>query len=85
MDYSRWTCPTVGFAGLSLGGGFGPFSRLLGLTCDNIVEIEVVTVQGQVLVEYYGDAMGKLMAVKNKYDPDGCFETPQGVPIDRGR
>ena len=31
------TCPTVGAAGLTLGGGIGPESRLYGLTADRLV------------------------------------------------
>ncbi len=40
------TCPTVGLAGLAQGGGFGVFDRAHGLTCDGIVEMQVVTADG---------------------------------------
>ncbi len=43
------TGPTVGLAGLALGGGFGLTSRKFGLTCDNLLEIEVVTAAGEVV------------------------------------
>ena len=43
------TGPTVGLAGLALGGGFGLTSRKFGLTCDNVVEIEMVTASGRVV------------------------------------
>ena len=42
-------CPTVGISGLLLGGGFGFSSRHLGLTCDQLLETEVVTADGEVL------------------------------------
>ena len=42
-------CPTVGVSGLLLGGGFGFSSRHLGLTCDHLLETEVVTASGAVL------------------------------------
>jgi hypothetical protein len=42
-------CPTVGISGLLLGGGFGFSSRHLGLTCDQLLEAEVVTADGAVL------------------------------------
>jgi FAD/FMN-containing dehydrogenase len=41
------TGPAVGLAGLALGGGFGMTSRKWGLTCDNVVEIELVDAHGQ--------------------------------------
>jgi hypothetical protein len=42
-------CPSVGVSGLLLGGGFGFASRHLGLTCDQLLETEVVTASGAVL------------------------------------
>jgi FAD/FMN-containing dehydrogenase len=40
------SCPTVGIAGLALGGGQGVFGRKFGLTCDSIASLNVVTADG---------------------------------------
>lgn len=37
----------VGLVGLTLGGGIGMLSRYLGLTCDNLLEVEIVIPSGQ--------------------------------------
>ncbi|WP_438016556.1 FAD-binding oxidoreductase [Sorangium sp. So ce315] len=43
------SCPTVSIAGLTLGGGFGLLSRALGLTCDSLLAVEMVTAEGEVI------------------------------------
>jgi len=40
------SCPTVGIAGLALGGGIGVFSRAYGLTRDQLTTVEIVTADG---------------------------------------
>lgn len=42
-------CPTVGVSGFMLGGGIGPFSRSLGMGCDTIREISIVTADGNLV------------------------------------
>ncbi len=42
------SCPTVGIAGLTLGGGVGVVSRAYGLTSDNVASLQIVTADGQV-------------------------------------
>jgi FAD/FMN-containing dehydrogenase len=44
------TCPTVGISGLAMGGGHGVVARKLGLTCDAIRSVRIVTAAGDTLV-----------------------------------
>ncbi|MGA2519364.1 MAG: FAD-binding oxidoreductase [Acidimicrobiales bacterium] len=43
------SCPTVGIAGLALGGGIGVLGRNFGLTCDNVASLRMVTADSRVL------------------------------------
>jgi hypothetical protein len=40
------SCPTVGIAGMALGGGIGVFGRAYGMTCDNVAGVQIVTADG---------------------------------------
>jgi FAD/FMN-containing dehydrogenase len=42
------TCGGVGLAGLTLGGGYGLFSRRFGLTCDSMKRVRLVDGNGEV-------------------------------------
>src|SRR5262249_42541529 len=43
------TCPSVGIAGLTLGGGLGNLGRMFGLTSDHLESAEIVLANGKVL------------------------------------
>lgn len=43
------TCPGVGIAGLTLGGGVGFLGRQFGLTCDQLLAVELVDANGEAI------------------------------------
>ncbi|MDQ0148635.1 FAD-dependent oxidoreductase [Eubacterium multiforme] len=43
-------CPTVGVPGLVLGGGWGYSSRLFGLACDSLIELELIDYEGKRII-----------------------------------
>lgn len=43
------SCPTVGIAGITLGGGISMLGRAYGMTCDNLLQAEIVTAKGEIL------------------------------------
>jgi FAD binding domain/Berberine and berberine like len=49
------SCPTVGIAGLALGGGIGVFGRKYGLTLDNVREVSLVTADARHIRADAGD------------------------------
>ncbi len=44
------SCPDVPLGGMMQGGGFGFGSRMFGMNCDNVAELEVVLADGQVVI-----------------------------------
>lgn len=55
------TCPPVSIAGLTQGGGVGLLHRLMGLTCDSLLEATVVMADGQKIVATPDNEHSKLL------------------------
>jgi FAD/FMN-containing dehydrogenase len=49
MTIPAGSCPSVGIAGLTLGGGASYAGRKLGLTCDTVLGLSIVTAKGKLL------------------------------------
>jgi hypothetical protein len=49
LGLSGGSCPTVGIAGLTLGGGIGVVDRKYGLTCDALTSLDMVTADSRAL------------------------------------
>lgn len=47
LAFAAGSCPTVGVSGHSLGGGYGYLARPFGLTCDNLLGIDLIDPQGR--------------------------------------
>lgn len=58
------TCPSVGIAGLTLGGGIGALTRAWGLTCDQLLGATVVFADGSVKQVDAGHWPGLFWALK---------------------
>jgi FAD/FMN-containing dehydrogenase len=43
-------CPTVGVTGLVLGGGWGYSCRILGLSADSLLQIELIDYKGELII-----------------------------------
>ncbi len=62
-------CPTIGLAGVTLGGGLSAFTRAWGLACDHLRSVEIVT----------ADNYPRLQRVKAAYDPGRLLDFPQAI------
>ena len=55
---------TTGIAGLTLGGGIGYLARGFGLSCDNLISVDVVTADGQFRVASDGENEDLFWAIR---------------------
>ena len=58
------TCPTVGIAGSTMGGGVGVLARKFGLTCDHLIGSRLVTAAGDRIVANANHHSDLLWALK---------------------
>ena len=56
---------TTGVAGLTLGGGIGWLHRKWGLACDNLVEVELVTAEGERAVASADSSSASVHSARN--------------------
>lgn len=57
-------CPTVGIAGLTLGGGEGFLMSKYGAACDNLISVQLVTVNGRQVVASHSDNPDLFWAIR---------------------
>jgi FAD/FMN-containing dehydrogenase len=58
------SCPTVGVAGHALGGGWGFGSRKFGVVSDSILEVQIVSANGTLIIANKNQNSGLLFSMK---------------------
>lgn len=58
------SCPTVGFGGIALGGGFGYLQRAHGLTCDRVRSARIILADGSIVTASPTDDDDLLWAIR---------------------